>query len=87
MTSCKDTDLKVEFSSFTKLGSHKLNRLSSSAKKIAQLAIVDADVALEWLRLAAIRQTNRNTNWLQDRLFSASIWLDGERKNQKVLDS
>ena len=87
MTNCEDTDLKVGFSSFIELVSHNLNRLSSSVKKIAQLTIVEADIALEWLRLATIRQTNRNTNWSQDRLFFASMWLDGERGNRKVLDS
>jgi hypothetical protein len=45
----------------------------SKIRKHIQLAIVDADVLFEWIRLA----TTRKTNSAQYHLFRLSMWLDG----------
>jgi hypothetical protein len=56
-------------------------QLKLSIKKFLLLAIVDADVFLEWAKLWAIGQINYQTNGLQHRLFLLSMSVDRRLDN------
>lgn len=61
----------------------KLTQLANSIKNkvigILQLAIVKADIALEFWRLKMVNRINHCTDSIQARLFLTSMWLDERR--------
>jgi hypothetical protein len=61
-------------------------KIVSSVRKVGRGAIIVIGAALEWSRLTVIRQIKSNTNWLQEQLFYASVWLEDGSSSRRLVE-